>query len=81
MKDWGFSWITALVLTYSWIKYHSDVLSVTDLPQIQRWHQPYAAENRIISVITYLVTFGLVLGINVKLSSSSFQSYLRENEC
>jgi hypothetical protein len=49
LDDSGFSGVTALVLTYLWIKYPSAVLRVTDLLLIQRCHQPYAAEIWIIS--------------------------------
>ena len=73
LADSRFGSIIALVLTYLWLECHGAVLSVTDLPQIQRWHQPYADHL----FIGYLGTYGLVLGINVKLSSSSFQWYLR----
>ena len=45
LEEPGFSWITALVLTYFWIKCYGAVLSVTDLPRIQTWHQPFAGEN------------------------------------
>ena len=40
LADLRFDWIIALVLTYLWLEYHGVVLSVTDLPQIQRCHQP-----------------------------------------
>ena len=54
-----------------WTKSHGVVLSVKNLPLIQRWHQLYAAENLTSS---YLGAFGLVLRINVKLS---LEWYLR----
>ena len=65
--------IIFLVLIFLWIERQGAVLSVTDLPQIQRWRQPYTAENSLLAI----GSSGLVLGIDVKHSSSSFQWCLR----
>ena len=45
LKDSGLCWIFAHILTYFWIEFHSTVLSITDLPQVQGRHQPYVAEK------------------------------------
>ena len=50
LADSRFGWIIALILTYLGFECHGAVLSVTDLPRIQRCPQPYAAENLIISL-------------------------------
>ncbi len=74
LKDLELGGVTAEVLSYLWIKYPSTVLRVIDLPPIQRCHQPYAAEIWIISVSVISARLVLLLhGINMKLSSSSFQ--------
>ena len=57
LEDLGFSGITALVLTYLWAKCPSAGLIVTDLPPIQRYPQPYAAEILIIYTSVSLVSF------------------------
>ena len=59
LEDSGLSGITALVLTYLWTKSPSAGVSVTDLPRIQRCHQPYAAENWFMS--TPVISARLVL--------------------
>ena len=73
LEDSGFSEVTALIITYLWTKSPSDGVSVTDLPRIQRYHQPYATEDSFMSTSGHLGTLSLVLRINVKLSSFSFQ--------
>ena len=50
LVDSRFSWIIALILTYLGLECHGAVLSVTDLPRIQRCLQPYTTENLIISL-------------------------------
>ena len=59
LKDSGFSGITGPVTTYLWTKSPSIGVSVTDLPQIQRCHQPYAAENWFMS--TSVISARLIL--------------------
>ena len=60
LEDLGFSGVTALVLTYLWTKSLSAGVRVTDLPRIQRCHQPYAAENALTlkSIVRILWTSG-----------------------
>ena len=61
LEDSGFSGVTALVLTYLWTKSPSAGGSVTDLPQIQRCHQPHAAENWFMSTSVILARLVLFL--------------------
>ena len=63
LEDSEFSGVTALVLTYLWIKCPSAGVSVTDLPRIQRCHQPYVTEKLFMStsvisarVVSFLVS-------------------------
>ena len=63
------SGVSALVLAYLWTKSPSAGISVTDLPQIQRCHQPYAAEkgSSLYRSSQHSLVL-IVLGINMKLS-------------
>lgn len=51
-------------------------MRVTDSPQIRTWHQPQMYINCTITLTDYFGTFDLVLGTNVKLSSSSLEDSL-----
>ena len=73
LEDSAFSGITALVLTYLWTKSPSAGLIVTD----SKMPSAIRSRNLCHFYIGHLGMLSLVFGINVKLSSSSFQWYLR----